>query len=67
MYGLLYFVEVPTIKEGDLIKLIGSTVDVPTEKAMRGHVVDVLGVPIDGRGAQSDHKQRHVKVAYGEY
>jgi F0F1-type ATP synthase alpha subunit len=27
---------------------------------MLGHVVDALGVPIDGRGALSDHEQRCV-------
>ncbi|KAJ0079156.1 hypothetical protein Patl1_23046 [Pistacia atlantica] len=34
---------------------LGSIVDVPAGKAMLGRVVDALGVPIDGRGALSDH------------
>nr|XP_016477326.1 PREDICTED: ATP synthase subunit alpha, mitochondrial-like [Nicotiana tabacum] len=42
--------------EGDLVKRTGSIVDVPTVKAMLGRVVDGLGVPIDGRGALSDHE-----------
>nr|KAJ0204217.1 hypothetical protein LSAT_V11C500278180 [Lactuca sativa] len=50
------------IKEGDLVKRTGSIVDVPAGKAMLGRVVDALGVPIDGRGALSDHDQRRVEV-----
>lgn len=30
--------------------------DVPMGKTMLGRVVDALGVPIDGKGALSDHK-----------
>ncbi|GJY82400.1 hypothetical protein Tco_0495776 [Tanacetum coccineum] len=44
------------IKEGDLVKRTGSIMDVPTGKAMLGHVVDALGVPTDGKGALSDHE-----------
>ncbi|GMN28498.1 hypothetical protein TIFTF001_044243, partial [Ficus carica] len=50
------------IKEGDLVKRTGSIVDVPAGKAMLGRVVDALGVPIDGRGALSDHERRRVEV-----
>ncbi|KAI5388322.1 hypothetical protein KIW84_074130 [Lathyrus oleraceus] len=51
-----------SIKEGYLVKHIGSIVDVPAGKAMLGRVVDALGVPIDGRGALSDHERRRVEV-----
>ncbi|KAJ1407157.1 P-loop containing nucleoside triphosphate hydrolase [Sesbania bispinosa] len=51
-----------SIKEGDLVKRTGSIVDVPMGKAMLGRVVDALGVPIDGRGARSDHERRCVEV-----
>ncbi|KAK7364623.1 hypothetical protein VNO80_13362 [Phaseolus coccineus] len=50
------------IKEGDLVKRIGSIVNVPAGKAMLGRVVDALGVPIDGRGALSDHERRRVEA-----
>ncbi|GKA54082.1 ATPase subunit 1 [Tanacetum coccineum] len=40
----------------------GSIVDVPAGKAMLGLVVDALGIPIDGRGALSDHERRRVEV-----
>ncbi|KAK4343788.1 hypothetical protein RND71_036882 [Anisodus tanguticus] len=49
--GVLFYPKVIlAIKEGDLVKRIGSIVDVPAGKAMLGRVVDGLGVPIDGRG-----------------
>ncbi len=36
--------------------------DVPVGKALLGHVVDALGVPIDGKGALSAAEQRRVEV-----
>ncbi|CAN4081586.1 unnamed protein product [Withania somnifera] len=60
--GIVVFGSDTAIKEGDLVKRTGSIVDVPAGKAMLGNVVDGLGVPIDGRGALSDHKQRRVEV-----
>jgi F0F1-type ATP synthase alpha subunit len=59
--GIVVFGSDTAIKEGDLIKCIGSIVDVPAGKAMLGHVVNALGVPIDGREAPSDHERRHIK------
>ncbi|KAH0974010.1 hypothetical protein GBA52_015909 [Prunus armeniaca] len=60
--GIVVFGSDTAIKEGDLVKHTGSIVDVPTGKAMLGRVVDGLGVPIDGRGALSDHERRRVEV-----
>ncbi|KAJ0860283.1 ATP synthase subunit alpha [Helianthus annuus] len=60
--GIVVFGSDTAIKEGDLVKRTGSIVDVPTGKAMLGRVVDALGVPIDGRGALSDHERRRVEV-----
>ncbi|KAJ0764881.1 ATP synthase subunit alpha [Helianthus annuus] len=54
--GIVVFGSDTAIKEGDLGKRTGSIVDVPAGKAMLGRVVDALGVPIDGRGALSDHE-----------
>ncbi|GKC01609.1 ATP1 protein [Tanacetum coccineum] len=62
MIGTLNFGSDTAIKEGELVKRTGSIVDVPTGKAMLGRVVDALGVPIDGRGALSDHERRRVEV-----
>uniref|UniRef100_A0A6N2NHA1 ATP synthase subunit alpha, mitochondrial n=1 Tax=Salix viminalis TaxID=40686 RepID=A0A6N2NHA1_SALVM len=50
------------LEKGDLVKRTGSIVNVPAGKAMLGRVVDALGVPIDGRGALSDHERRRVEV-----
>ncbi|TYK27987.1 ATPase subunit 1 [Cucumis melo var. makuwa] len=60
--GIVVFGSDTAIKEGDLVKRTGSTVDVPVGKAMLGHVVNALGAPIDGRGALSDLERRRVKV-----
>jgi F0F1-type ATP synthase alpha subunit len=60
--GIVVFDSDTTIKEGDFVKRTGSIVDVPAGKAMLGHVVDALGVPIDGKGSLSDHQRRRVEV-----
>ncbi|CAN1300021.1 ATP synthase subunit alpha, mitochondrial [Linum perenne] len=60
--GIVVFGSDTAIKEGDLVKRTGSIVDVLAGKAMLGRVVDALGVPIDGRGALSDHERRRVEV-----
>jgi F-type H+-transporting ATPase subunit alpha len=44
------------IKEGDIVKRIGSIVDVLVGKALLGCVVDALRVPIDGKGVLSTAK-----------
>ncbi len=49
------------IKEGDIVKRIGSIVDVHVGKALLGHVVYVR-VPIDGKGALSVVEWKHVEV-----
>nr|GEU30343.1 hypothetical protein [Tanacetum cinerariifolium] len=60
--GIVVFGSDTAIKEGDIVKRTGSIVDVLAGKAMLGCVVDALGVPIDGRGALSDHERRRVEV-----
>lgn len=60
--GIVVFGSDTAIKEGDLVKRTGSIVDVPAGRAMLGRVVDALGVPIDGKGALSDHERRRVEV-----
>ncbi|KAJ4829165.1 hypothetical protein Tsubulata_007024 [Turnera subulata] len=60
--GIVVFGSDTAIKEGDLVKRTRSIVDVPAGKAMLGRVVDALGVPIDGRGALSDHEHFEVKA-----
>ena len=38
------------IKEGDTVKRTGKIVQVPVGEALKGRVVNALGIPIDGRG-----------------
>jgi len=51
-----------TVKERDIVKCIGSLVDAHVGKTLIGHVVDALGIPIDGKGVVSTAKQRCVKI-----
>jgi F-type H+-transporting ATPase subunit alpha len=60
--GIVVFGSDTAIKEEDFFKCTGSIVDVPAVNAMLGRVVDALGVPIDGKGALSDHEHRRVEV-----
>jgi len=60
--GIVVFGSDTAIKEGDLVKRTGSIVDVPAGRALLGRVVDGLGVPIDVKGALSDHERRRVEV-----
>jgi F-type H+-transporting ATPase subunit alpha len=47
------------IMEGDVVKRMGSIVDVPIGDEMLGRVLDALGNPIDGKGAiKTDQRQR---------
>jgi F-type H+-transporting ATPase subunit alpha len=60
--GIVVFGSDTAIKEGSLVKRTGSIVSVPVGKAMLGRVVDALGVPIDGKGALSEHLLRRVEA-----
>ena len=48
--GVVIFGDDRSIKEGDVVKRTGATVDVPIGKKLLGRVVDALGNPIDGKG-----------------
>ncbi len=60
--GIVIFGGDTAIKEGYIIKHLRFIVDVFIGKALLGHVVDVLGVFIDGKCALSVAKRRHVEV-----
>ncbi len=51
--GIVIFGSDTAIKERNTVKRTRSIMDVPVGKALLGHVVDALGVPIDGKGALS--------------
>lgn len=46
------------IREGDTVKRTGKVVQVPVGEAMKGRVVNALGVPIDGKGPIVTDKYR---------
>jgi F-type H+-transporting ATPase subunit alpha len=60
--GIVIFGNDIAIKKGDIVKRTRSIMDVPVRKALLGHVVDALGVPIDGKSVLSVAKRRRVEV-----
>lgn len=50
------------IMEGDVVKRMGSIVDVPIGDEMLGRVLDALGDPIDGKGAIKSTKRSRVEI-----
>ncbi len=49
------------IKEGDTVKRTGKVVQVPVGEALKGRVVNALGVPIDGHGPIITDKYRAIE------
>lgn len=50
------------IMEGDVVKRMGSIVDVPIGDEMLGRVLDALGDPIDGKGPIKASKRSRVEI-----
>jgi F-type H+-transporting ATPase subunit alpha len=50
------------IMEGDVVKRMGSIVDVPIGDEMIGRVLDALGNPIDGEGAIKTNARQRVEL-----
>jgi len=50
------------IMEGDVVKRMGSIVDVPIGDEMLGRVLDALGNPIDGKGPIKSEKRSRVEI-----
>ena len=50
------------IMEGDVVKRMGSIVDVPIGDEMLGRVLDALGDPIDGKGPIKTTKRSKVEI-----
>lgn len=50
------------IMEGDVVKRMGTIVDVPIGEEMLGRVIDALGNPIDGKGPIKTTKRSRVEV-----
>ena len=50
------------IKEGEVVKRTGKTVQIPVGDALAGRVVNAIGVPIDGKGPIATHKVRPLEA-----
>ncbi len=60
--GIVIFGSDTAITQGDIVKRTRSIVDILVGKALLGRLVDVLRVPIDGKGVLSVAEWRRVEV-----
>ncbi len=60
--GAVLFGEVQAIGEGDEVRRTGRIAEVPVGAALRGRVVNALGVPIDGKGPIATNETRRIEL-----
>jgi F-type H+-transporting ATPase subunit alpha len=60
--GAVLFGEVQAIGEGDEVRRTGRIAEVPIGAALRGRVVNALGVPIDGKGPIATKEMRRIEL-----
>jgi F-type H+/Na+-transporting ATPase subunit alpha len=60
--GAVLFGEAQAIGEGDEVRRTNRIAEVPVGAALRGRVVNALGVPIDGRGPVQTTETRRIEV-----
>jgi F-type H+-transporting ATPase subunit alpha len=60
--GAVLFGETRAIGEGDEVRRTGRIAEVPVGPAMRGRVVNALGVPIDGKGPIESKENRRIEL-----
>ncbi len=60
--GAVLFGEVQAIGEGDEVRRTGRIAEVPIGAALRGRVVNALGVPIDGKGPIVTKETRRIEL-----
>ncbi|TMA83016.1 MAG: F0F1 ATP synthase subunit alpha [Deltaproteobacteria bacterium] len=60
--GAVLFGEVQAIGEGDEVRRTGRIAEVPIGAALRGRVVNALGVPIDGKGPIATKETRRIEL-----
>jgi F-type H+-transporting ATPase subunit alpha len=60
--GAVLFGEVQAIGEGDEVRRTGRIAEVPVGAALRGRVVNALGVPIDGKGPIATTETRRIEL-----
>jgi F-type H+-transporting ATPase subunit alpha len=60
--GAVLFGETRAIGEGDEVRRTGRIAEVPVGPALRGRVVNALGVPIDGKGPIETKENRRIEL-----
>jgi F-type H+-transporting ATPase subunit alpha len=60
--GAVLFGEDSLIVQGDVVKRTGRIMSVPAGEAMRGRVINAIGMPIDGKGPINTTETRIVDV-----
>ncbi len=60
--GSVLFGEARAIGEGDEVRRTGRIAEVPVGQALRGRVVNALGVPIDGKGPIASAENRRIEL-----
>src|ERR1043166_7483676 len=60
--GAAIFGEQQAIGEGDEVRRTGRIAEVPVGEALRGRVVNALGVPIDGKGPIATKEMRRIEL-----
>ncbi len=60
--GVALFGESVLCHEGTRVKRTGRIMDVPVGDAVRGRVVDALGLPVDGKGPIEAEERRRVEI-----
>jgi F-type H+-transporting ATPase subunit alpha len=60
--GAVVLGSVEVIEEGQLVESTGEILSVPVGDGVIGRVVDVLGVPLDGKGPLSDTQPRRMEI-----
>jgi F-type H+-transporting ATPase subunit alpha len=60
--GSVVLGEVDDIEEGQAVKATGQILNVPVGDGLLGRVVNVLGEPIDGKGALANVQQRRMEI-----
>ena len=60
--GAVLFGEAQAIGEGDEVRRTGRIAEVPVGAALRGRVVNALGIPIDGKGPIQAAETRRIEL-----
>ncbi len=60
--GAVLFGETRAIGEGDEVRRTGRIAEVPVGQALRGRVVNALGLPIDGKGPIASTENRRIEL-----